>query len=116
MNIKKTYLAKLESVLFADELEVAADEDEHTAGRARGLAINGGDAVLALLEGKAGELGYDALGPLDLLTFENSPKGETEKSEVSANNSDLVFLDREENANPEFLRYHQSPENCPEPL
>ena len=65
------HLAELESVLFADELEVAANEDEHTAGGASGLAIDGGDAVLALLEGKAGELGYDALGPLDLLTFES---------------------------------------------
>ena len=63
-------LAELESVLFAGELEVAADEDEHAAGGARGLAINGGDAVLALLEREAGELSDDVLRALDLLAFE----------------------------------------------
>ena len=55
------HLAELESVLFASELEIAANEDEHAAGGARGLAIDGGDAVLTLLEREAGELGHDAL-------------------------------------------------------
>lgn len=53
-------------MLFASELEVTADKDEHAAGRTRGLAIDGGDAVLALLEGEADELGDDALGALGL--------------------------------------------------
>ncbi len=65
------YLAELESVLFAGELEVTADEDEHTSGGARGLAIDGGDAVLALLERERGELGDDVGGALDLLAFES---------------------------------------------
>ena len=48
-------MAELEGVLFAGELEVAADEDEHGGVDAWGLRIDGGDGVLALLEGK--ELG-----------------------------------------------------------
>lgn len=64
------YLAELEGVLFAGELEVAADEDDHAACRAGGLAIYGGDAVLALLEGEASELRDDVLRPLDLLALE----------------------------------------------
>lgn len=65
------HLAELEGVLFAGELEVTADEDEHAAGGAGGLAIDGGDAVLALLEREAGELGDDVWGALDLLTLES---------------------------------------------
>lgn len=64
------YLAELEGVLFAGELEVAADEDEHTAGRSGGLAIDGGYAVLALLEGEASELRDNVLRPLDLQALE----------------------------------------------
>lgn len=56
--------------MFAGELEVAANEDEHAAGGARGLAIDGGDGVLALLEREAGEFGYDVLGAHYFLTFE----------------------------------------------
>jgi len=56
-------------VLLAGELEVAGDKDEHAAG-AGGLAIDGGDGVLALLEGEAVELGGDVLGALNLLTLE----------------------------------------------
>ena len=41
--------------MFAGELEVTADEDEHAAGGARGLVIDGGDAVLELLEREDGE-------------------------------------------------------------
>lgn len=63
-------LAELESVLFASELKIAGDKDEHAAGGTRGLAIDGGDVVLALLERKAGELGDDVLRALDLLPFE----------------------------------------------
>lgn len=48
-------------MLFTGKLEVAADEDKHAAVDAGGLAIDGGDAVLALLEGEAGELGDDVL-------------------------------------------------------
>lgn len=48
-------------MLLTGELEIAADEDEHAAGWARGLAIDGGDAVLALLEREACELGHDVL-------------------------------------------------------
>ena len=57
--------------MFAGELEVTADEDEHAAGGARGLAIDGGDAVLALLEREAGELSDYVWGALDLLTLES---------------------------------------------
>jgi hypothetical protein len=55
----KKYLTELEGVLFASKLEIAADKDEHTASGAGGLAVDGGDGVLALLEGEAGELGHD---------------------------------------------------------
>lgn len=48
-------------MLFTGELQIAADEDEHAADGARGLAIDGGDAVLTLLEREAGELGHDVL-------------------------------------------------------
>nr|GMD80722.1 calmodulin-binding transcription activator 4 [Ipomoea batatas] len=47
------------------------DEDEHAAGGTRGLAIDGSDRVLALLERERGELGDDVLGALDLLAFEH---------------------------------------------
>ena len=57
-------------MLFAGELEVAANEDEHAAVDAGGLTVDGGDGVLALLEGEAGELGNDVLGSLDLLPLE----------------------------------------------
>lgn len=57
-------------MLLAGELKVARDEDEHAARGARGLAIDGGDGVLALLEGKRSELGNDVLRTLDLLAFE----------------------------------------------
>lgn len=57
-------------MLFASELKVSGDEDEHAVGGTRGLAIDGGDVVLALLERKAGELGDDVLRALDLLPFE----------------------------------------------
>lgn len=63
------HLTKFEAVLFAGELEIAADEDEHAACGSRGLTVDGGDAVLALLEGKAGELSNNVLGTLNLLTF-----------------------------------------------
>lgn len=64
------YLAKLKGVLFAGELKIAADEYEHATDGARGLAIDGGDAVLALLEWEASELGDNVLRPLDLLSLE----------------------------------------------
>lgn len=56
--------------MFAGELEIAADEDEHAGVDAGGLAIDGGDGVLALLERERGEFGDDVLGTLDLLTLE----------------------------------------------
>lgn len=64
------HLAELEGVLLAGELEITADEDEHAVVDAGGLAVNGGDGVEALLEGKGGELGDDVGGALDLLTLE----------------------------------------------
>lgn len=60
------YLAELKGVLFAGELEVAADEDEHAGV----MAIDGGDGVMALMEGEGGELGDNVLWTLNLLTFE----------------------------------------------
>lgn len=62
-------------MLLAGELEVAADEDEHAAGGAGGLAVDGGDGVLALLEGEGRELSDDARGTLDLLAFEGEHRG-----------------------------------------
>jgi len=58
-------------VLLAGELEVTGDENEHTGGGTRRLAIDSGDIVLALLEGERCELGDDALDSLDLLTLES---------------------------------------------
>lgn len=65
------HLAELESMLFTGELEVTGDKDEHATSRARGLTIDCGDAVLALLEGKASKLSDDVLGALDLLALES---------------------------------------------
>ena len=64
------YLAELESVLFAGELKVSADEDEHAGVDAGGLAVDGGDGVVALLEREGSELSDDAGSALDLLPFE----------------------------------------------
>lgn len=47
--------------MFAGELEIAADEDKHTTGRTRGLAIDGGYTVLALLEREASKLSDNVL-------------------------------------------------------
>lgn len=63
-------LAELESVLFASELKISGDKDEHTTGGTRRLTIDGGDVMLALLEREAGELSDDVLRALDLLAFE----------------------------------------------
>ncbi|XLS72882.1 hypothetical protein HN51_029747 [Arachis hypogaea] len=46
---------------------VAAEEDKHVAVGGRGLAVNGGNGVKALVERERGELGDDVLGALDLL-------------------------------------------------
>lgn len=56
-------------MLLSGKLKIAADEDEHAAVGAGRLAIDGGNGVLALLEGEASELGDDILRALDLLTF-----------------------------------------------
>ena len=55
----KKYLTELEGMLFAGNLKISTDEDEHATRGARGLAIDGGDVVLALLEGEGGELSDD---------------------------------------------------------
>ncbi|XP_020202557.1 uncharacterized protein LOC109788280 [Cajanus cajan] len=57
-------------VLFSGELEVAADEDEHAGVDAGGLAVDGGDGVVALLEREGSEFGDDVGGALDLLALE----------------------------------------------
>lgn len=57
-------------MLFTSELQATTDKDEHATSGARGLTINGGDVVLALLEWETGQLGDDVLTPLDLLTLE----------------------------------------------
>lgn len=44
------HLTELERVLLTSELQIAGDEDEHSAGGARGLAIDGANLMLALLE------------------------------------------------------------------
>ena len=55
----KKYLTELEGMLFAGNLKISTNEDEHATGWTRGLAIDGGDVVLALLEGEGGELSDD---------------------------------------------------------
>lgn len=62
-------------MLLAGKLEISGDEDQHTTGGAGGLAIDGADAMLALLEGETGELGDDVLRALNLLTFERQHGG-----------------------------------------
>lgn len=64
------HLAELEGVLSTVDHEKTGDEDEHATGRTRGLAIDGGDAVLALLEGQTSQFGNDVGGALKLLAFE----------------------------------------------
>ena len=76
-------------MLFADELEVPGDENEHTGGRTRRLTIDSGDVVFALLERERGELGDDALDSLDLLTFE----GEHGSFLVETAQSDTVIVE-----------------------
>ena len=66
----KKYLTELEGMLFAGNLKISTDEDEHATRGARGLAIDGGDVVLALLEGEGGELSDDVGWALDLLPLE----------------------------------------------
>lgn len=53
------HLTELEGMLFAGNLKISTDEDEHATGWTRGLAIDGSDVVLALLEGEGGELSDD---------------------------------------------------------
>lgn len=55
--------------MFTGKLEVAADEDKHGALEAGGLRINGGVGVVAVVEGKGGELGNNVEGTLDLPTL-----------------------------------------------
>ncbi|EYU45417.1 hypothetical protein MIMGU_mgv1a023992mg, partial [Erythranthe guttata] len=50
-------------VLFAGELEITGDENKHTAGRTRWLAINSTDLMLALLERQTGEFSHDVSKP-----------------------------------------------------
>lgn len=64
------HLAELEGVLPAVDHEKTGDKDKHATGRTRGLAIDGGDAVLALLEGQTSQFGKDVGGALKLLAFE----------------------------------------------
>ena len=64
------HLAKLELMLLPRQLQSTAYEDEHTSCGARRLAINRADVVLALLEWKTGQLPYNALHTLYLLSLE----------------------------------------------
>ena len=52
-EIKKKYMAELESVLFTDELEISVNKNKHASNRTRKLAINGDDEMLALLKKRA---------------------------------------------------------------
>lgn len=63
------HLAKLERVLFAGELEITGHENKHSTGGARRLAINGGDLMLALLEGQTGEFTSNILHPKEFLAL-----------------------------------------------
>jgi len=64
------HLAKLQQMLLSRELQIPAHKHNPTAGRPRGLAVDSGDVVLALLEGEAVELVANALSSLDLLSLE----------------------------------------------
>ncbi|KAF2611779.1 hypothetical protein F2Q70_00012608 [Brassica cretica] len=86
---RKRDLAELEGVLLAGELEVAGDENEHTGGGTRRLAVDGGDVVLALLERERCELGDDVLDSKDLLTFE----GEHGSFLVETGEADTVVVE-----------------------
>lgn len=57
-------------MLLSRELQIPAHKHNPTAGQSRGLAVDSGDVVLALLEGEAVELVADALSSLDLLSLE----------------------------------------------
>ena len=46
-------------MLFAGNQKISTNEDEHATKGARGLAIDGGDVVLPLLEREGGELSDD---------------------------------------------------------
>lgn len=64
------HLTEFEGVLFAGELKITTDKDEHAAVSARRLTINGGDGVMALLERERSEFSDDILRSHNLLTFE----------------------------------------------
>jgi len=64
------HLAELKEVVLAGDLDGAADEDEHAAAGAGGLAVGGADVVEALLELEARQLLDDRLRPLKLLPLE----------------------------------------------
>lgn len=52
-------------MLLPSKLEITGDENKDTTGRAGGLAIDGGDSMVALLERESSELvddGGDTLG------------------------------------------------------
>lgn len=68
-EFSKINLAELERVLLAGELQIAGNEDEHAAGGARGLAIDGANLMLALLERQTRELGYDVGRSHDFLAL-----------------------------------------------
>ena len=57
-------------MLFARKLKAPAHKHEHASGRARRLAIDCGDVMLALLESQAVQLIADGLCALDLFPFE----------------------------------------------
>lgn len=87
------HLTKLESVLLASELEIAGDEDEHAAAGSGRLAIDGGNGMLALLEGEGREFGDDALGALNLLPFEILSQGNLSLLEMqNSHQTSLLFL------------------------
>lgn len=67
----KKYLTELQGMLLARELEITGDKNEHPAGGARGLAINGGDVMLTLLKRQSRELRHDVLGSHDFLALES---------------------------------------------
>ena len=46
-------------MLLVRNLKISTNEDKHATRGAGGLAIDGGDVVLALLEGEGGELSDD---------------------------------------------------------
>lgn len=90
------HLTEPESVLFTGELEIPTDENKHAASGSRWLTIDGGDAVLALLERQTRQFSGDLLSALELLALEAEHRAvlvEIHQARPVAVESAVVVLD-----------------------